>query len=366
MSQDVKNTIREQDEIDLMSLVKTIWSGRKTIIKTTLIFMLLGLFIAIFSEKEYTASTTFVTQDAESKIGGSIGGLAAMAGINLGGMGSNSEISPIHYPKIMENIGFQLDVLKAPLSFVEEKNDVSFENYYQHIYKPSLLGVIYKYTIGLPRLLISYLKGGKEKVEDLNKLTIDELIEVSEEQNLLLKRLSKQLLLQVNENDGYITIEANMPQAKPAAQLVKHAQELLQNFIIESKIKKATEQLDYIKERYEIVEQKFIEVQLKLAKFEDKNKYVNTAMSKIELQTIQDEYNLVYSVYTELAKQLEAQYLQITKDTPVFTILKPVTVPVERSKPKRGLILVSWVLLGVIVGVILVITERIIKKNIKE
>ena len=41
----------EEDEIDLIAIAKTLWEGRKTIVKTTLIFMALGLFVAIFSGK---------------------------------------------------------------------------------------------------------------------------------------------------------------------------------------------------------------------------------------------------------------------------------------------------------------------------
>ena len=50
------------DEIDLIALAKTIWNGRRTIIKTLIIFTFLGLYIALFSKKEYTATTTMVPQ----------------------------------------------------------------------------------------------------------------------------------------------------------------------------------------------------------------------------------------------------------------------------------------------------------------
>ena len=135
--------------------------------------------------------------------------------------------------------------------------------------------------------------------------------------------------------------------------------------IIDFKIQKSKEQLNYIKERYDEVEKKFVDVQLKLAKFEDKNKFVNTAMSKIELQTIQDEYNLIYNVYVELAKQLEAQYLQVTEDTPVFTIIKPVFVPIEKSKPKRLFIVFFTTFLGSILGSLLVFGKLFIR-DLKE
>jgi len=49
---DTKQTGQTQvaeDEIDLIQLAKTLWAGRRSVIKTTLIFMVLGLFIALFS-----------------------------------------------------------------------------------------------------------------------------------------------------------------------------------------------------------------------------------------------------------------------------------------------------------------------------
>ena len=56
----------------------------------------------------------------------------------------------------------------------------------------------------------------------------------------------------------------------------------------------------------------------------------------------------------QLAKQLEAQYIQVTEDTPVFTVLKPVTVPIEKSKPKRFSILFMWMIAGVFIGTLVV------------
>jgi capsular polysaccharide biosynthesis protein len=344
-----KNKIVNGDEIDLMALLKVLWSSRRTIIKTTLVFLLIGLFVAVFSEKEYTASTTFVPQTSESKVGGGLGGLAAMAGINLGDMNNDSGISPILYPQILSSLPFQLKLLQTPLTIEGHAESVSFKEYYTSIHAPGVLGILKKYTIGLPGLLISLIKRDPAIVS-LNKDKELDILSISKKENTLIQRLSKQVALEIDEDEGSVVLSASMPEAYASAQLVSSAQQLLQKFIIDFKIKKSTEQLEYIKERYTSVEKKFVDAQMKLAKFEDKNKFVNSAMSKIELQTMQDEYNLVYGVYTELAKQLEAQYLQVTEDTPVFTILKPASIPLEKSKPKRGAILILFIIVGVFVG----------------
>jgi len=46
----------------------------------------------------------------------------------------------------------------------------------------------------------------------------------------------------------------------------------------------------------------------------------------------------------------EQAKIQVKKDTPVFTIIEPVTVPSEKSKPNRLMILFIWFFLGGVVG----------------
>lgn len=347
----ITSRVEHEDEIDLIQLAKTLWAGRRSVIKTTLIFMLLGLFIALFSAKEYSASTTMVPQSADggSKLGGSLGGLAAMAGINLGSMGGGSTIPPTLYPKIMSSVPFQKEMMKTPISIEGQKEKVTFQDYYLEIAKPGLLGYIKKYTIGLPGVIIKAIRG--DASTPLSKHATGNLLTISQDDKKLMELLSAQLSLEVNDKDGYVSISARMPEARPAAEMVQRAQILLQEAITDIKIKKAKDQMVFVEERYAEKEAAFTAAQNKLASFRDQNKNVSTAMAQTQMERLQSEFSMASSVYTELAKQLETQKIQVKEDTPVFTIIEPVVVPFERSKPKRAMILIIWTFLGGIVGV---------------
>jgi LPS O-antigen subunit length determinant protein (WzzB/FepE family) len=52
----------------------------------------------------------------------------------------------------------------------------------------------------------------------------------------------------------------------------------------------------------------------------------------------------------QLASQVEQAKLQVNKDTPVFTTIKPVTIPFERSAPKRSLIVITFLFLGFVLS----------------
>ena len=340
------NTTTE-DEIDLIQLAKTLWDGRRTVIRTTIIFMVIGFLVAIFSAKEYTASTTMMPQSADGKkLGGSLGGLAAMAGINLGGMGG-SEIAPTLYPKIVYSIPFQKELMQTPLTIKGQDHSVTFADYYSTIASPGVFGYIKKYTIGLPGVIIKAIRGDAPKTSGGSQ----QLISISEDEKKLIDILADQLSIDVNDKDGYVGLSAKMPEAIAAAQLATRAQELLQNAIIKFKSQKAKGQYKFIEERYSEKKQEFEALQNKLAKFRDRNRNVSTATAQTEQERLQAEYNLVYGVYSELAKQMETQLIQVKENTPVFTVLEPVSVPIEKSKPNRPLILVIWTFLGGIVGV---------------
>ncbi|WP_407264189.1 Wzz/FepE/Etk N-terminal domain-containing protein [Tenacibaculum maritimum] len=337
-----------ESEIDLLELYKIIRRGKKTVIRFIVCFGLVGLFVAVFSEKEYIASTIVVPQSASNKVGGNLGGLAAIAGINLGGANTASNISPNLYPKIVRSVPFQKEVLNTFLKFSNKDEEITYKDYYQKYKGIGVLSFIKEYTIGLPSKLSSLFK--KEGVIDPKSIK-DTIYRVSIEENDLSKQLEEQLSLVVNSKDGFIEISFSMPEALPAAQMAKKVQELLQKAIIDFKTEKVQDEFNFIKERYNELKNNFEVKQTVLANFRDRNRNLMTSRSQSHLERLQSEYNLAYSVYSEVAKQLEMQRIKLKENTPVFTVIQPVSVPVMKSKPRRIIILAVWLLLGGCLGV---------------
>lgn len=176
------------------------------------------------------------------------------------------------------------------------------------------------------------------------------LINVSESEFEHFKRLDNQASIQFNDKEGFVSLSFAMPEPLMAAQMAKYAEELLQKEVIEFKIQNAREQLKFTEERFEEKKIEFEEIQNKLANFRDRNQNLSSAMVLNQLQKLEAEYNFAFSIYTELAKQLEQAKLQVSKDTPIFSIIQPVTIPIEKSAPKRTLIVIVFVLLGLIVA----------------
>lgn len=341
----------QEEEIDFVEVIRKLWKNRKLIIKMTVVFMVLGVLVALFSPKEYTAGCTMVPQSGDKKVGGNLSGLASMVGINLGGASSGEILSPMIYPKIVSSVPFKKDLMATSLKFEDYDEPITLLDYYtkDEYKKFSLGGVIVKYTIGLPGVIMSAIRG-----EDTTTIFTEEgsLIQsLSQDEKKMSEMLNNMISLNVNDKDGYVQLTASLPEPLAVAQLAQRAQTLLQQYITRFKIEKVQSNLDFVRKQYEKAKARYEEKQEELAKFRDANKNFSSAVAKTREEMLTNEYNLAYSVYSELAKQLEQAEIAVNETTPILTVVEPVVVPTERSKPKRGLICMLFTFLGVFAGV---------------
>lgn len=346
------------DQIDVLALIKPVWVKRVFIVKVTLLFFLFGLFVAIFTPKEFRASSMFMPQTGETSgvSGGSLGGLASLAGINVGSNNSSNEIPPDLYPQIAASVNFRAALMNSKLKLDGVSDKVTYGDYYKSYIKPSVLGTIRQYTIGLPRILIAAVIGNSEESitvrpskEQIRSLSPDEVDHF--------RRIGTQLVISPDSKKGFVTISFIMPDASLAAQMAKHAEVLLQDEVKRFKVQKATEELNYVEETYLKKKEAFEKIQTDLAVFRDRNQNLSSAMASNELQKLQSKYDLAFGLYNDFAKQLEQSKLQLNKDTPIFRVLQEVTVPANKSSPNRPMILISITIVGLLVTVAFVFIQ---------
>lgn len=353
----IKASSLPPDEIDLTDIAATIWEGRRTLIKTIMVCAFLGVIIALVSPVQYTATMTMVPQAKDQSALGDLSGLASIAGINLNPAAA-SDITPALYPRVISGVPFQLELMRTKLTFSQMKHQITLYDYFARYHKPNPL---IRYTIGLPALILKAVRppAKKEPVADH-----DTLIVLTETQREVQKIVKKIILLEYDDEEGCIKLTCRMPEARPAAQLAKRTQELLQQYITEFKVQKSTAYFNFVQEHYLKALEKYNQAQEKLARFRDENKNVSTAMAQTELERLSNNHNLAFTLFSELARQLEQARMQVREDTPVFTVIEPVSVPGERSKPKRTLILLIWIVFGSITGIGIIFGKKFIQ-NIK-
>lgn len=343
--------LKDEDSIDIIALLSIIIKSRKFILKCMSVFFVLGVIIAILSPVNYSASTVFVPQaSGDVKAPSGLSGLASLAGININSSSQSNDISPMLYPNLSSNIPFKLNLLQQPLkSQKSEVNDLAAYLKRQNS-GLNIFGVLKKYTIGLPSLLFH-----KEVSSIPSK---SNLIALSKDQQELIETLSEKYTVTINEKEGYVAVSALDKNPMVAAELVQIVTANLQNEIIQKRLEKVQNNLDFTQSQYDEKKSEFERVQDRLARFKDRNQNISSSLFLNELERIQAEYSIALNVVTELATQVESAKLQVNKDTPIFSVIDPVTVPTRRDSPKRTLIVTIWLFLGVVLSVGFVLVKQ--------
>lgn len=339
-------------EIDLLELGRKLWDNRRFILKVTAIFAAIGLFVAIFSAKEYTSSVTMVPQisDGKSKAGG-LAGLAAMAGVNLGDMGGGDVLSPKIYPMIMQSVLFQKDLMQTKVKFDNIPHEITLYDYYTNAdYQPfNLFASIRKYTIGLPGVIIKAIKGDSPSSPVTRHSSL--YLQLSQKESGVAKLLSSKVSLAINEKEGTLMLTANMPEALASTQVVEATRLLLQKYITEFKIDKVKQNMEFIAERYTEAKRNFELKQQQLASFRDANRNVISAMTQAQGERLNGEYSLYYGVYSELAKQLEQAKIKVKDAQPILTVIEPAVIPIRPVSTRNMMIMLVFIFGGFAISV---------------
>ncbi|HHV84658.1 MAG TPA: lipopolysaccharide biosynthesis protein [Petrimonas sp.] len=340
------------DEIDLTDVFRQLWVKRRFILKVTGIFLLLGIFIAFFSPVKYTTNCTVVSQTGKSGSNSNLGGLAALMGVNIGAIGIGETLSPSVYPQIVKSVPFTREIMQTPIMIERsEGKEIRLYDYYTNKqYQPfNLIGNIKKYTIGLPGVLIGSTRGNDKQVQVLSSDTVS-LPTLSKEEERVYQIIQSSMQLTLNPKEGYITISYSFPEAEAAARITDQVRKTLEKYVTRFKSEKAEDNLAFVAQSFKDAQTDFLDKQNKLASFQDTNRGLTTASARATEQRLRSEYDVAFTVYNELAKQLEQAKLAVKETKPVLTVIEPVVVPVQKSAPRRSLILIGFLFLGLIVA----------------
>ncbi|WP_352421122.1 Wzz/FepE/Etk N-terminal domain-containing protein [Proteiniphilum sp.] len=355
---DYENRLPAQDttdEIDLADILRQLWLKRGFILKVTGIFLLLGLFIALFSPVKYTAHCTVVPQSGKEGSSSNLGGLAAMMGVNIGAGGTGETLSPSVYPQIVKSVPFTREIMQTPIKVEKsEGEEITLYDFYTNkAYQPfNLIGNIKKYTIGLPGVLVGAIRGNRSQADNqppANDSTSLPILSKKEER--VYKTIQSSIQLNMNSKEGYIGMSYTFPEAEAAARITDQVRKTLEQYVTAFKSEKVEDNLAFVQQSFNDARLDFLEKQEKLATFQDANRGLTTASARATEQRLRSEYDIAFTVYNELAKQLEQAKLTVKESKPVLTVIEPVVVPVQKSAPRRSMILVAFTFVGVVISI---------------
>jgi len=332
--------INEEDSIDLIELFSILWLNKKFIVKVTLLFFLVGIAYSLSLKNIYRSSSIFYPHYEKIDNSSNLKSLAGLAGINFDSE-SSSNIPSSLYPKLISSPIFKKKILDEIINF--EGVELSYRDY--------LLANSSSFNIkGLLVFPITFLGNLIANEEDIINDNYSDILNFSKEEYQIHQNLTDIILLNLNEKEGFVELSVDDKNPYVASQIAKIAKNILQESIIDFKIKNVNDTYKFISDQLEIAKINFYILQDSLAKFKDKNKNIKSDLFLNQFSRIESEYNLSRNIYNELALNKEKISIDVRKNTPIFTVIKPVVLPNDKFQPKRSMIVLIYSFLGIIIS----------------
>ena len=303
-----QNTQNQDDEIDLADLWRAIWAGKFTIIFISMIFAVASVFFALSKPDIYKASVILAPSSNEGGSGGlsgQLGGLASMAGINLGGGGGTDKTA------------LALEILKSR-SFIEN-----------FIAKHDLLVPLMaskNWYMATDTLILNTEMYDTANNKWLREVKLPKTPEPSSWESY--KAFSKLVTVTQDKNTSMVTIDIEFFSPTIVKQwltwLVKDINEFMRN-------------QDQIEAKASI-------------------DYLTNQLGNIKIATMETVF------YQLIEDQTKNMMLTMVKKEYVLKTIDPAQVPDTKAKPQRALIVVLGTILGGMLSVFIVLIRYFTRK----
>lgn len=337
---DVQEPENDELEIDWMEILRKIIAIRKTLYKAAGVGLVLGIIIALSIPKQYTVTVTLSPEMGGDKTGG---GLASPVFSFLGtAVSSNSPdaLNATLAPDIVASTPFILELFNTKVQTLDGELDTTLVAYLDEQKSPW-----FSYIVKAPGMAIGAIKSLFS--EEADTVSVLNPFQLTKEESEKVEGLRKVLTANVDKKTAMTTLTVTMQDPKVTAIVADSVVAKLQQYIIDYRIKKAKEDCAYLEQLYKERQKEYYDAQSKYAHYFDSNRNIALQSVRAEQERLQNDMNLAYQVYSQVAQQLQVARAKIQEEKPVFAVVEPATVPLQPSGTSRKVILIGIVFLAV-------------------
>ena len=343
MKQDIY--LDEENEIDLVDLLRKVIGIRKKIYKAAGIGLVIGFIVAISIPKKYTVEVTLSPEMGNSKEGGLSGLAASFLGSGVTMADGSDALNASLSPDIVSSTPFLLELSTMKVQVTKDEN-MTLESYLDEESSPW-----WSYVIRFPNMVIGGVKSlfAEENESVSSDKTGQGTIELSKKELKKIETLKKMITASVDNKTSMTAVTATFQNPKVAAVVVDSVVKKLQEYIIDYRTFKAKEDCLYLEKLFKERRQEYYVAQQKYADYLDSHDNIILQSVRAEQERLQNDMSLAYQVYSQVASQLQIARAKVQEEKPVFAIVEPAVVPLEPSGTSRKIYVMIFILLSVCV-----------------
>jgi hypothetical protein len=360
----------DEDFIDVVGLLKDLWVNRRTVYIVAGVIFTIGLFYYAGSEKMYYSEAVLMpeTTASRSQLGQVFQQYETLFGIQR--RPAEDDLRVTMYPDIVKSLPFQIELMQHQVYFRDLGRQVTIFEYFTELYEKSVIDrlseFLWDYTFGLPSNVWGFVQSmfADEQPErppfDFSELqSFDRPLMLNADVRRVAQTVSGYITVNREPQSGFISIGVSLPDAHASTEMVIIVKNLLQEYVTDYRTEKAINDLEFIRQQYQSAKSNLRVTQDSLAAFQDRNVNIQRQALILQQERLQTERDLAFTLYSTLARQLQEAEIQVQKETPVFRIHEPATIPTRPAHPRASRILGGSIFLGFFSGIIFIYLRRV-------
>lgn len=325
-------------DINIIELMHMVWQRRRQYIIVCGAMSILGIIVAFSIPRIYKASVMLAPEEASSGAMGNISSLASMVGLDMK-IGTSDAIYPEIYPDLISSTDFIVSMFQVKVK--SSDGDINC-NYYTYLHDKQK-SPWWEWPMNFVRQTI------KKMNADSSEATTKEADPfcLTKEQDGIAKTVNHAIECSVDKKTNVITIKTTAQDPLIAATLADSAKEKLQVFITNYRTQKARNDEAYMEKLFKEAHEQYIKARQQYASFSDSNQEAMLQSIRSKQEDLENEMQLKYNIYTQVAEQLQLTKAKVQERTPAFTVIQRATVPIKHANMPKIFILAIFIILGI-------------------
>ena len=338
------NDFDEKDEgssIDFKKIFKDLLKHKWLYVKVLPVAFVLAAIYALAQPNFYNCTVKLSPEMSGSKSTSGLASLASSFGVNLGTGGAGTEaLFPTLYPDLMNSVDFKTSLFHVPVTIEGDKKAGEKDrtmSYYDYLTKEQKTPWWNQGIKAVFSIFKTDSVSGNEKLDPFR---------LTKEQTEVVKDIDKKVVCDVDKKTMVITISVTDQNPVIAATMADTVKTRLQKFITDYRTSKVRVDLEYSKKICAETKARYEKARQLYAEFMDANNDIILATVRQKQTDLENEMQLQYNAYQQVAAQLLAAEAKVQEETPAFTTLQSATVPVLKAGPKRAQMCLIFVFLA--------------------
>ena len=332
----------EESSIDFKKIFQDLLKHKMLYAKVLPIAFVLAAIYALAQPNYYNCTVKLSPEMSGSKSTSGLASLASSFGVNLGTGGAGTEaLFPTLYPDLMNSVDFKTSLFHVPVTIEGDKEKGEKDrtmSYYDYLSKEQKA----PWWSSATKAVFSMFKSQKSKLKEdkVNKFRL------TPQQAGIVKAIDQKVVCDVDKKTMLITINVTDQDPVIAATMADTVKTRLQKFITDYRTSKVRVDLEYNKKIYSEPKARYEKARQLYAEFMDHNRDIILQTVRQKQTDLENEMQLQYNAYQQVAAQLLAAEAKVQEETPAFTTLQSATVPVMKAGPKRAQMCLIFVFLA--------------------